>query len=160
MICFSTVLAWQIPSRSGGEEVMRRIHLPRPIGFSHEDLYIQTKFKSCILSGHMSCRECSEGCVDADYCLNCYATRVCNRCEFLNPEEDYGNFKFCEDCNRMISTDCGCVAVCWCQSLNGICHDCVSKYTFQCFKCDAILVPRVGELIVADNDPLCPKCDS
>ncbi len=95
-------------------------------------------------------------------CEVCWCENVCHRCG--NLEDEYIHMA-CEICNRKIG-HCKCLAICWCQSVDCICRDCIQRVKFK-IKCDKCKIDLADDLskesfptICEDSgdDVLCLKC--
>lgn len=97
-------------------------------------------------------------------CETCFKENLCQRC-FSISKTYIGTS--CEYCDRKISIqDCSCLAICWCQSSNVVCRDCLKdvKFTLVCEKCNTnmlvILEDESYSGICEDGSEkiLCPSC--
>lgn len=85
-----------------------------------------------------------------DYC--------CRKCGFNDKDFD---LKWCEKCEKWISTRCKCMALCWCQDIGCYCKQCyiINNYEHKCEKCNTIItVNKDSKIIIEDDKILCEKC--
>ena len=111
----------------------------------------------------VSCRGCADivikdqnSSMNALYCDTCWEERVCHGCLKYYPDiNDIG--KYC-DCGKYVFAECGCLAVCWCQSTQGICRKCVSNEVLTCDKCYTFFTISHDRVIVKDDECMCNHC--
>jgi hypothetical protein len=112
--------------------------------------------------------ECLLCCMPMDpsnnlFCYSCFDENVCNRCYLIC--NDYIHTR-CSICEKTISLECNCCAVCSCQSVDCYCKDCVikSKINIKCSKCKKNIINDLCcdeyPLIVEDagTEIKCSKC--
>ena len=105
-------------------------------------------------------------------CYDCWENHMCQQCFYRNTIQtrELEGLAKCNYCEKIISVECKCMAITWCQCFNCVCKKCLSEDNrlyeelYYCWKCkkvinDEMITPE-KYIIVGDcsDEIFCNKC--
>lgn len=111
--------------------------------------------------GYM-CKSCGTNyCEDFEeniknFCDQCWEEKVCNRCKTIYDDSNISHL-YCEQCGKHVWAECYCVALCWSQSVDCICRDCIIDCSTK-LKCKKCKTKKFVRHFIKNNECLVEDC--